>query len=85
MLEVRRKNFILAGFVLLSGMSGKGVCYNTQKENLLVRACVEKVILSLFSPQKQGMEKIVVRQLKSLAFLVKCNRTVCNIIFLHDR
>lgn len=57
---MRRKNFVLVGFVLLSGMSSKGVCYNMQKENLLVRACVEKVILSLFSPQKQEMENIVV-------------------------
>lgn len=82
---MRRKNFILAGFVLLSGMSSEGVCYNTQKENLLVRACVKKVVLNLFSPQKQGMEKIVVCQVNSLAFLVKCNGTVCNIIFLHNR
>lgn len=81
---MRRKNDVLAGFVLLSGMSSKRVCYK-EKTHWCV-ACVEKAILSLFSPQKkQGMEKIVVRQLNSLAFLVKCNSTVCNIVFLHNR
>lgn len=58
---MRRKHFILVGFMLLSGMSSKGVCDDMQKESLLVCACVKKVILSLFSLQKQEMENIVVR------------------------
>jgi len=56
-LEARRENFILAGFVLLSGMSRKGVCYNTHKENLLVRAHVEKADLKSFlSPKARSGE-----------------------------